>query len=68
MKKYKGIYINLRESKERDNAFKKQLKVLNISNTYERFEAINGDEEKARLRILNSGEFGLWKSWIRSKE
>ena len=64
MKKYKGIYINLRESKERDNAFKKQLKVLNISNIYERFEAIKGDEEKARLRNLNSGEFGLWKSWI----
>ena len=64
MKNFKGVYINLEESKVRRENVKRQLLELGIERAYRRFSAIKGNEEEAKKRGLSNGELGLWKSWI----
>ena len=68
MKNFKGIYINLAECVERRRQFKGQLNTLGISGYYERFEAIKGNKDEAKLRGISAGEIGLWKSWMKILE
>ena len=49
MRNFKGIYINLAECAERRRQFKDQLNTLGISGNYERFEAIKGNKDEAKL-------------------
>lgn len=64
----RGRFINLRESTDRRKEIEDQLDELNVSQYYERFEAIRGEKYEAERRGLNSGELGLWKSWLKILE
>ena len=60
----KGIYINLKQSRTRRERIEKNLRELNINDNYSRFEAIDGNTIQIGRKNLNSGELGLWMSWM----
>ena len=68
MNKFKGVYINLKRSKERNANVREQLKRLDLTRFYYRFEAEKGDQEEAKEKGLTAGELGLWKSWMKILE
>lgn len=60
---FKGYYINLKESYERNNFIQKQLKDLNIDKKYNRLEAIKGSQVFNNYKTkLNEGSLGCWLS------
>ena len=64
MAKIWGCYVNLDRCEERRQRLERNLKELGIAQRYERFRAISGDEQNARDRGLNAGEFGIWQTWL----
>ena len=64
MAKIWGCYVNLVRCEERRQRLERNLKELGIAQRYERFRAISGDEQNARDRGLNAGEFGIWQTWL----
>lgn len=60
---YKGFYINLEKSKDRNTLIQKNLKQLKIEKKYERVEGINGKEIYQNYETkLNPGSLGCWLS------
>lgn len=60
---FKGYYINLKHSKDRNNSIKKQLKKLRLEHKYKRIEAINGDKVYNQyITKLDKGSLGCWLS------
>ena len=64
MANIRGFYVNLDHCEERRQRLERNLKELGIAQRYERYRAISGDEENARDRGLNAGEFGIWQTWL----
>ena len=64
MAKIRGFYVNLDHCEERRQRLERNLKRLEIAQRYERFPAISGDEQNARVRGMNAGEFGIWQTWL----
>ena len=56
MNKFKGVYINLKRSKERNANVREQLKRLDLTRFYYRFEAEKGDQEEAKEKEDEKGE------------
>lgn len=60
---YKGYYINLKQSKTRNNFMQEQFKKLRIEKKYTRSEAVNGKEVYSKYKTkLNEGSLGCWLS------
>lgn len=56
---YRGYYINLRESTDRDRLLREHLAALGLADRYERFEAIRGSDVAAAAGSpLNAGSIG----------
>ena len=60
----RGLFINLDEAVERREQIIGHLRELGLEQTYQRFSARRGDPSEAGARNLNTGELGLWKSWL----
>ena len=64
MANIRGFYVNLDHCEERRQRLERNLKRLEIAQRYERFPAISGDEQNAKVRGMNAGEFGIWQTWL----
>ena len=64
MAKCKGVYINLKDSRERKQLIEESLNFLKQEGKYSRHEGIRGKKEEAEERHLSKGEVGIWKTWI----
>lgn len=57
--RYRGFYINLAESRDRDRVIRDHLRSLGLEHRYSRFEAIRGaDVAKSYRSPLNAGSIG----------
>ncbi len=62
---YKGFYINLERSRDRNDLMVRQLDALGLREKYTRFEAVNGAEVAHEYSTsLAPGELGCWLSHV----
>lgn len=64
MAQIKGYYINLDQSIHRRERINRHLGEQGLAAFYQRYAAIDGTKCKPNGRNLNSGELGLWETWI----
>ena len=64
MARVKGYYINLEGSRNRRERIQRHIDEEGLSDSYQRYEAIDGTKCDPRGRNLTSGELGLWETWI----
>ena len=64
MARIKGYYINLERSTQRCERMQKHIKEQGLTAFYQRYAAIDGAKCSPNGRDLNSGEIGLWETWI----
>ena len=64
MARIKGYYINLDRSTHRRERIQRHIDEQGLSGFYKRYAAVDGSKCKPNGRDLNSGEQGLWETWI----
>ena len=64
MAKIKGYYINLDRSIDRRDRIQRNIDEQGLTAFYKRYAAIDGAKCNPCGRDLNSGELGLWETWI----
>ena len=64
MARIKGYYINLDRSIDRRNRMQRHIDEQGLTAFYQRYAAVDGAKCNPNGRDLNSGELGLWETWI----
>lgn len=62
---FKGFFINLDSEKERRLSLEKHLKEVNLSNNFQRFEAIMPKSDQDYKGLKTKGEYGIWLSFLK---
>ena len=64
MARFKGYYINLSRSTQRRERMLRHIDEEGLTETYQRYEAIEGKQCDPEGRNLTGGEIGLWETLI----
>lgn len=64
MTRVKGYYINLDRSIHRRERIQRHIDEQGLTDSYQRYEAVDGTKCDPEGRNLTSGELGLWETWI----